>query len=80
MFAKAPANELMENVLKLEVDFTDDELAELNDSGVNCLRAIRGGGIRRLGRENAQRPTAMVICQCKAIVSDIDPMDQKEYE
>lgn len=46
---KAPANELMEDVLKLEIDFTDDELAELNDSGVNCLRAIRGGGIRVWG-------------------------------
>jgi phage tail sheath protein FI len=39
----------MEDVLKLEVDFTDDELAELNNSGVNCLRATRGGGIRVWG-------------------------------
>jgi phage tail sheath protein FI len=39
----------MEDVLKLETDFTDDALAELNDSGVNCLRAIRGGGIRVWG-------------------------------
>ena len=46
---KAPANEVMEDVLKLEVDFTDDELAELNNSGVNCLRAARGGGIRVWG-------------------------------
>jgi uncharacterized protein len=46
---KAPANELVEDVLKLEIDFTDDELAELNDSGINCLRAIRGGGIRLWG-------------------------------
>jgi hypothetical protein len=46
---KAPANELIEDVLKLEIDYRDDELAALNDAGVNCLRASRGGGIRVWG-------------------------------
>ncbi|SEL11832.1 phage tail sheath family protein [Nitrosovibrio tenuis] len=46
---KAPANELVEEVLKLEIDFSDDELAELNNPGVNCLRGTTGGGIRVWG-------------------------------
>lgn len=46
---KAPANELIEDVLKLEIDFDSDELAALNDAGVNCLHATRGSGIRVWG-------------------------------
>jgi phage tail sheath protein FI len=46
---KAPANEIVEDVLKLEIDFSDDDLAALNDAGVNCLHAMRGGGIRVWG-------------------------------
>lgn len=46
---KAPANELIEDVLKLEIDFSDDDQAALNDAGINCLRTIRGGGIRVWG-------------------------------
>ena len=47
--SQSPGKRADGNVLELEIDFTDDELAELNDSGVNCLRAIRGGGIRVWG-------------------------------
>lgn len=46
---KAPANELIEDVLKLEIDYSDDELATLNNAAVNCLRSLRGGGIRVWG-------------------------------
>jgi hypothetical protein len=46
---KAPANEIIEDVLGLEIDFSDVELAALNDAGINCLRAMRGGGIRVWG-------------------------------
>lgn len=46
---KAPANEIIEEALDLEIDITDDEQAELNDAGVNCLRSLPGRGIRVWG-------------------------------
>jgi len=46
---KAPANEIIEDALDLEIDITDDEQAELNDAGVNCLRSLPGRGIRVWG-------------------------------
>jgi uncharacterized protein len=46
---KAPANEIVEGALDLEVDLTDDDQAKLNEAGVNCLRAFPGRGIRVWG-------------------------------
>ncbi len=46
---KAPANEALDEVLKLEIYFSDDEQAMLNDAGVNCLRSFAGRGIRVWG-------------------------------
>lgn len=46
---KAPANEVLEGILKLEVDFSDDQQAPLNDGGVNCLRSFTGRGTRVWG-------------------------------
>lgn len=42
---KAPANQILEDVLGLEIDFRENEQAELNDSGINCLRSFPGRGI-----------------------------------
>ncbi|MGH8683840.1 MAG: phage tail sheath family protein [Nitrosospira sp.] len=46
---KAPANEILEGVLKLELDFSDDEQEPLNEAGVNCLRSFAGRGTRVWG-------------------------------
>jgi uncharacterized protein len=46
---KAPANEVLEGVLDLEVDLTDAQQGDLNPSGINVLRVFRGRGIRVWG-------------------------------
>ena len=46
---KAPANEVMHGVLRLERDISDAEQAVLNPIGVNCLRHFDGRGYRVWG-------------------------------
>jgi hypothetical protein len=46
---KAPANEILEGVLDLEAAVDDASQADLNEAGVNALRAFRGRGIRVWG-------------------------------
>jgi hypothetical protein len=46
---KAPANEILESVLDLEVNLSAAQQGELNPVGVNCLRAFPGRGIRVWG-------------------------------
>lgn len=48
-FHKAPANEQLEGVLDLEVDVGNAIQGELNEAGVNCLRAFPRRGIRVWG-------------------------------
>lgn len=40
---KAPANELIEGVVNLTVQLTDQDQGPLNELGINCLRVLRGG-------------------------------------
>ena len=46
---KAPANEIVRGVLKLQFPLTKGEQDILNPRGVNCIRAFRGRGIRVWG-------------------------------
>jgi phage tail sheath protein FI len=46
---KAPANEILEGVVDLEVNLTHDQQGPLNVRGINCLRAFPGRGIRIWG-------------------------------
>jgi len=46
---KAPANELVLGAVGLEYQVTDGEQEILNPSGINCIRAFRGRGIRAWG-------------------------------
>jgi phage tail sheath protein FI len=46
---KAPANEVLEDVLDLKVSLTNADQSLLNSDGVNCLRAFPGRGIRVWG-------------------------------
>ncbi|MEW1723608.1 phage tail sheath C-terminal domain-containing protein [Streptomyces sp. NPDC093109] len=42
---KAPANQNLRGVLKLDTLLTDDENGELNGKGINCLRIFPGTGL-----------------------------------
>lgn len=46
---KAPANEVLRNVTKLELNLTDNDQGPLNKEGINCLRSFSGRGIRVWG-------------------------------
>ena len=46
---KAPANEILEGVLELEITLTDAQQSQLNPEGINCLRVFPGRGIRVWG-------------------------------
>jgi len=46
---KAPANEILRGVVRLEYDLKDADQGQLNPQGVNCLRSFRGRGIRVWG-------------------------------
>lgn len=55
---KAPANELLEGVLDLDVQVDDRDQADLNDAGVNCLREWPGRGLRIWGARTLSDRTA----------------------
>ncbi|MBD2450069.1 phage tail sheath family protein [Nostoc sp. FACHB-152] len=46
---KAPANEILEGVIDLEIALTNNQQDELNPENINCLRAFPGRGIRVWG-------------------------------
>ena len=46
---KAPANEMLEGVVGLEVSLTNEQQGQLNPQNINCLRAFPGRGIRIWG-------------------------------
>ncbi|WDD36392.1 phage tail sheath subtilisin-like domain-containing protein (plasmid) [Nostoc sp. UHCC 0926] len=46
---KAPAHEILEGVLDLEITLTNTQQDELNPENINCLRAFPGRGIRVWG-------------------------------
>ncbi|MGF6754535.1 phage tail sheath family protein [Paraburkholderia sp. GAS42] len=59
---KPPANELLEGVLDLGFAVANRDEAALNEAGVNCLREMRGWGIRVWGaRTLSDRPAWMYV-------------------
>jgi len=46
---KAPANEIIRGAISLELNLTKAEHDQLNPSGINCIRAFPGRGIRVWG-------------------------------
>jgi phage tail sheath protein FI len=46
---KAPANEVIRGAISLELNLTKSEHDQLNPSGINCIRAFPGRGIRVWG-------------------------------
>jgi phage tail sheath protein FI len=55
---KAPANDVLQGVLDLEVNLTDAQQDRLNPEGINCLRAFPGRGIRVWGARTLSRDPA----------------------
>lgn len=48
-FHKAPANEIVEGVLDLQPNITDEIQSQLNEIGMNCIRSFARRGIRVWG-------------------------------
>ena len=48
-FHKAPANEIVDGVLDVQTEVTQDAQVRLNEAGVNCLRSFPRRGIRVWG-------------------------------
>jgi hypothetical protein len=64
---RAPANEILEGVVDLEVDLTDAQQDDLNIAGVNCLRVFRGRGIRVWGARTLSREPAWTYINVRRI-------------
>jgi hypothetical protein len=59
---KAPANEVLRGALDVDDEASDEEIAALQDLGVNCLRALPGRGVRIWGaRTLSDRPEARYV-------------------
>ncbi len=52
---KAPANEILQGVVDLEVNLTNAQQDELNPQSINCLRSFPGRGIRVWGARTLSR-------------------------
>ncbi len=55
---KAPANELLEGVVDLEINLTNAQQGDLNIEGINCLRAFPGRGLRVWGARTLSKDAA----------------------
>jgi uncharacterized protein len=64
---KAPANEVLEGVLDLEVNVSSSQQAILNPQGVNCLRAFPGRGIRVWGARTVSLEQAWIYVNVRRL-------------
>jgi phage tail sheath protein FI len=64
---KAPANEPIEGVLDLRVNLTEAAAGALHVSGVNCLRALPGRGIRIWGAHTLSDDPAWVDISARRV-------------
>jgi phage tail sheath protein FI len=65
---KAPANEVLEDVLDVELDVGDAQQAVLNPAGVNCLRSFPGRGIRVWGARTLHADPAWRFVSVRRLV------------
>jgi phage tail sheath protein FI len=65
---KAPANEVVQGALDLELRVTDDLQAALNPVGVNCLRAFPGRGIRIWGARTLSTDSAWTYVNVRRLL------------
>jgi len=64
---KAPANEMLEGVLDLAVNLTDEQQGPLNQAGINCLRAFPRRGIRVWGARTLSSDPAWTFINVRRI-------------
>jgi hypothetical protein len=64
---KAPANEILEGVLDLEVNVTSSRQDGLNPEGVNCIRAFPGRGIRVWGARTLSREPEWIYVNVRRV-------------
>ncbi|PJF39628.1 MAG: phage tail sheath family protein, partial [Chloroflexi bacterium] len=65
---KAPANEIIEGVLDLELQLTNQEQARLNPAGINCLRSRPGRGIRVWGARTLSVDASWVFINTRRLL------------
>lgn len=65
---KAPANEVVEGVLDLADNLSDDDQGPLNDMGINCLRAFPRRGIRVWGARTLSQTTTWRYVSVRRVV------------
>jgi len=68
---KAPANELLEEVVGLETGVTSAVQAALNPFGINCIRAFSGRGIRVWGARTLGLDSELVYVNVRRLVSTV---------
>lgn len=64
---KAPANEVLEGVLDLEINVSNTQQGRLNPEGVNALRAFPGRGIRVWGARTINPETAWMYVNVRRL-------------
>jgi len=68
---KAPANEVIDGVLDLQVRLTEAQVGQLYAHGVNCLRALVGRGIRVWGARTLSDGPAQRDVNARRVLSTI---------
>ena len=64
---KAPANEVLQGVVDLEVRLSSDQQSRLNPQNVNCIRAFPGRGIRVWGARTLSNQPAWVYINVRRL-------------
>lgn len=68
---KAPANEVIEGIVDLEVLLQDSHLAMLNDAGINCIRSFAARGLRVWGGRTVSSDPEWRFLNVRRTVSSI---------
>lgn len=69
---KAPANEILRGVLKLELNVSKGEQDILNPNGVNCIRSFPGRGIRVWGARTLSSDASWRYINVRRLFSNIE--------
>lgn len=68
---KAPANEIVEGIVDLDVLLRDTHLATLNDTGINCMRPFGPRGLRLWGARTTSSDPEWRYVNVRRVVSAI---------
>jgi hypothetical protein len=68
---KAPANEVLQGVIDLEAHVSAEQQGDLNERGINCVRAFPGRGIRIWGARTLSADPAWTYVSVRRLVLTI---------